>query len=145
MKESLFQFSKPLLEDVVFKVNDGEIQGEKIEIKHEVFVKVDENSDNSKETLVHVKVRIGGPSKTDDSIDVDAYPFFIEISMQSNFIFEKIEDEALKNELLRKNAPVLLVSYIRTIVHIITSMSKFPAFDIPFLDFSEPSENRETK
>lgn len=139
MKESSFQFSKPLIEDIQFKVHEGDIKGNRIEIKNELFLKIDE-SDDPNISDVHLKVRLGGSNAESNGIDINALPFYIEVSMKSTFTFDNISDMDLKKDLLTKNAPILILSYIRPIVHMITSMSKYPAYDIPFLDFTEESK-----
>ena len=43
------------------------------------------------------------------------------------------------DQLLRQNAPALLLSYLRPTVAQITSSSEFETFDIPFVNFSGQS------
>lgn len=48
-------------------------------------------------------------------------------------------DNEVENEdlLLKQNAPALLFSYIRPIIATITASSKYPAYDLPFVNFTE--------
>ena len=67
---------------------------------------------------------------------LDAY---IENHMVSVFTGNDL-DEQIDN-LLRKNAPALLLSYARPLIASITNASKFPTYNIPFLDFSAETVN----
>lgn len=143
MKKSQFQFTKPILDKVIFKVSDEQIEAKNVQIQHEIGVRIEDLVENEKEKRVHLEVKLGSPKLDTGEIDVDAFPFYIEVKMQATFLIGEIQDEGLVNELLQKNAPVLLLSYIRPIVHNLSSMSKFPPYDIPFLDFTSSDINEE--
>lgn len=53
---------------------------------------------------------------------------------------ESIDDEMAK-KLLNINAPAALLSYIRPIIASMTGNSKYPALNIPFIDFTEAENN----
>lgn len=63
-------------------------------------------------------------------------PFFVKLIIESKvtWALDDILDEQLEY-FLTKNAPALLLSYARPIVSNITGSSRFPAYDIPFIDF----------
>ena len=52
-------------------------------------------------------------------------------------IWEKDIDDHFVEELLKTNASSLLLGYMRPIVANVTGMTKYPSFNIPFLDMSE--------
>lgn len=72
--------------------------------------------------------------------DDPSNPFCIHLKMGSIFKWDELED-AIVNDLLSKNAPALLISYMRPIVGMITASSRFPTFNIPFIDFRSESDD----
>ena len=64
--------------------------------------------------------------------------------MYSKFLWEEgLNEQEIRNA-LEINAPSLLVSYVRPLVALITGSSKYPSWNIPFLDMRKTSEqNRE--
>lgn len=136
MKESKFQFSKPYIENIVFNPSNENIKTKTFEIKNEFGVKIEELNENKRESKVSLEVKLGTFLSGTEDFDKSGFPFYIEITMSANFKFEEIDDRKLIDELLKRNAPVLLLSYVRPIVHYLTSLSKFPPYDIPFFDFT---------
>lgn len=131
MEKSIFQFTNPQLEDVVFHSNanfDSDLF-ENIQIKSNTSIEIiDDNKAN-----VHLQIEIGDESHVQ--------PFFITIKMGAIFKWETgIEKEMLK-KLLKVNAPALLLSYIRPIVANLTSSSSYPTLNLPYLDMSKNQIN----
>jgi len=125
MKESFFQFSNPQLIDLNFVINedfDEELfNGFSIETKvHKGIVETD------KEAVVRLELLIGG-------IEED-YPFHIKIVMSGKFMCTQKD---YFEKLLNTNAPALLLSYARPIISLVTSQAGYPAFDLPFMNFTE--------
>ncbi len=141
MKNSRFQFSKPYVENIVFNASNDNSVNNKIEIRNEIGIKIDGFEKDENETRVSLDVKLGSFLPNSEEFNINGFPFYIQITMCANFKFEEVEDKDLIDELLKKNAPVLLLSYIRPIVHNLTSMSKFPPYDIPFLDFSDQNND----
>ena len=56
--------------------------------------------------------------------------------MASDFKWEDL-DEKTVDSMLNLNAPALLLSYMRPIVANITNSSKFPTYNLPFINFKE--------
>ena len=123
--KSKFQFKTPILEKFFFKINKNFSIDDFTEID---LLGVTSVSKSSKENLasVSLELTIGDESKKS--------PFYIEISMKSIFKWDENFENSTIDELLRINAPSLLLSYMRPIVANVTSVSEFPGFDIPFLD-----------
>ena len=48
----------------------------------------------------------------------------------------ELEDSKV-NSFLNQNAPALLLSYARPIISMITNASRFPAYNIPFINFAD--------
>lgn len=57
--------------------------------------------------------------------------------MSAKFLWEGDLEEKVVKSLLKSNAPAALLSYIRPIVSMMTMSSKYPALNIPFIDFTK--------
>ena len=79
-------------------------------------------------TLVFLNVVIGG---TEDD------PFSLDAEMCAEFSWEEDEiPEDIIPLFLRRNAPALLLGYLRPIVATTIQMSGLPPYNIPFMDFT---------
>ena len=56
--------------------------------------------------------------------------------MSSDFEWEDM-DESMIDTMLHINAPALLLGYMRPIVATITNSSKYPVYNLPFINFNE--------
>ena len=123
LKESKFKFEKPILKR--FSFNENEAFEKKEELKMEIELE---------------KEITGGVSVILKTVNSNEIPFFIEIEMYSKFIWEEeLTEEEIINA-LEINAPSLLISYIRPLVALVTGSSKYPAWNIPFLDMRKTKE-----
>ena len=123
LKESKFKFEKPILKR--FSFNENEAFEKKEELKIEIELE---------------KEKTGGVSVILKTVNSNEIPFFIEIEMYSKFIWEEeLTEEEIINA-LEINAPSLLISYIRPLVALVTGSSKYPAWNIPFLDMRKTKE-----
>ena len=123
LKESKFKFEKPILKR--FSFNENEAFEKKEELKIEIELE---------------KEITGGVSVILKTVNSNEIPFFIEIEMYSKFIWEEeLTEEEIINA-LEINAPSLLISYIRPLVALVTGSSKYPAWNIPFLDMRKTKE-----
>ena len=130
MKESFFQFQDPVLLKMNYNENENfNIQEfKKMKMDFEVFV--NKNEDFS--AFVSLELEIGKEENN---------PFYINIKMGSKFTWIDDVPDKMIDELLNVNAPVLLTGYIRPIISLITSSSRFPTFYLPFIDFTNESEH----
>lgn len=131
MKESGFQFIRPYLQELIFSEN------QKFDFNEEHTNGVAMNNSFS----VHVEKDSAKPMARviltlEINKDEDDVPFKIKASIASLFRWGSEEEERI-NRMLKINAPALLLSYLRPIVAQITNSSKFPAYNIPFLNFTE--------
>lgn len=130
MKTSDFQFSTPLLSEFEFYINNEyDADGEEIDVSLKILVNKERVEE--REAVVELTVEIG---EKDDSA-----PFYIKATEGALF---KWKENAFNGEhdidnLLDINAPALLVSYLRPIVSGITAASKYPSYNIPFINFNE--------
>lgn len=127
-KKSYFQFGDPRIVRLEFHINE-EFDREKFEgfeIENEVSNAVIEEG---KEALVKLGIRIGNEEET--------VPFSIVIEMVGKFRMEEVVSEEIFRTCLDVNAPSLLMSYARPIVTLVTAQAGFPAFNLPFVNFTE--------
>lgn len=126
MKKSNFQFKNPELTKLNFIVNDdfdkNNFQTMKINSKIDIYA----NEEDGKSAKVSLKLVLGD--------DIENSPFYIEIAMSAVFIWNDIIDDEKLKIVLEENAPSLLLSYMRPIISNITSNSKYPTYNLPFID-----------
>lgn len=127
MKESKFQFKIPKLMELKFRKNEDYSGNEK-----DLKIKVSTNVDR-KEIEASVTLNI----KIFDEEDFENYPYYINIIMQGDFKWEKdLNDEQIE-DLLNKNAPAILLSYMRPYFSDITTGSGYPPLILPLLNFND--------
>ncbi len=127
MKKSKFQFTDPELEKLEFDINT-EYNADKFDgIVLESHTQIKRNDSN--EAYIALTLRIGGNEENQ--------PFSILVKMSANFSWEENLEEKLVKSLLKSNAPAALLSYIRPIVSMMTMSSRYPALNIPFIDFTQ--------
>ena len=127
MKKSKFQFTDPELEKLEFDINE-EYDVDKFDgimMNSHTQVKLGD----SNEAYVALTLRIGS--------DEENQPFTILVKMSAKFSWEGDLEEKVVKSLLKSNAPAALLSYIRPIVSMMTMSSKYPALNIPFIDFTK--------
>lgn len=128
MKTSQFQFINPYLVEVNFKVNSNfELENVAVEMQNEFSVQVKRSESENRANVQLV---------LDSNIDNADAPFEVHIVVASDFRWENIEEEKVEN-MLKSNAPALLLSYMRPIVANLTNSSNFPAYNLPFVNFKE--------
>lgn len=126
MEQSKIQFDIPILRKFEFIENDFVTQtndfmlGIKIENKY----KKDEKLYRAQVVL---NVDIGEKSRKS--------PYYIGVEYSANFIWEN--EISNIDDYLNINAPALLYGYVRTLVSIVLSNTKFMRIDLPFMDFSK--------
>lgn len=135
MKKSDFQFVRPYLQKLVFLENDqfdmDTEEAEEIEMHNTFSIQVNKSTE---EPLAVVTLNF------EMNKDEKKAPFKIEASISSLFRWQMMNDEQV-NRMLRINAPAMLLSYLRPIISQITNSSKFPVYDLPFLNFADEQVN----
>lgn len=134
MKNSPFKFQAPTLTRLSFVLNEeffesgGTINPEiSFENNFEVNVYRNEQNDKSKVELV---CRIYPSDKT-------KAPFTVEAAIVSIFSWDKGLNPNIVDNLLQRNAPALLLGYLRPIIATVTNTPRTPAYHIPFMDFTK--------
>lgn len=132
MKESLFQFTAPELKSLTFSITENFHSENKTisletKISSHLFNVKQEGEDAS--ASVEVSVTIGKPD--------GSQPFYIDAIEAANFKWPSgfyTNDEI--NTLLKKNATALLISYLRPIISNITGYSRYPSYNLPYVDLT---------
>lgn len=124
MKESNFQFKDPYILELNFKENENFVVEKFESLKSNFNVSIN-RSETELEAFITLEVNLG---------DNDRCPFQLSVKIGANFFWSEDFDEELVDICLNKNAPALLISYIRPIIANVTSFSRFPSFNLPFID-----------
>lgn len=127
-KKSYFQFEDPRIVRLEFHINEefDRDKFEGFEIENEVSNAVIEEG---KKALVKLCISIGN--------EKEKVPFSVVIEMVGEFRMEEAVSEEVFQTCLDVNAPSLLMSYARPIVTLVTAQAGFPAFHLPFVNFTE--------
>ena len=88
------------------------------------------SSEEEKEAVVELNIIIGAKENNEA-------PFYVDMVMGAIFKWDDSYDENTVKDLLSINAPALLLGYARPIIATITNMSPFPAYNLPFYNFTE--------
>lgn len=129
MVESNFQFTDPSLSYINFKENKNFMieKGKEIEISTNMTVSIASISES--ESAVGLLIKVG--SEEENS------PFYLETEVVANFRWSGDLKQDNIDTFLNQNAPALLLSYARPIVSLVTNSSHFPAYNIPFINFTK--------
>ncbi|MCI8629248.1 MAG: hypothetical protein HFE57_07060 [Firmicutes bacterium] len=134
MQESNFQFKNPILKKINYHLNEDfdRDKFDKIDLKFQTNV-IGKKSE--KQAIVKLRGEFGESNEN--------FPFYIEIELEAPFKWtEDIPEDVAKN-LLKRNAPALLLSYMRPIVAFITSQSGIVPYNIPYIDFTKENEEND--
>lgn len=134
MQNSPFKFQAPTLTKLSFVLDEkffesgGTVNPEiSFENNFEVNVYRNEQNDKSKVELV---CRIYPSDNT-------KVPFTVDASIMSVFSWDKDLDPNIVTNLLQRNAPALLLGYLRPIIATITNTPFTRPYHIPFMDFTK--------
>lgn len=127
MNKSKFQFSNPELEKIEFLVNKEFNQEvcDGISMQSNIEVKIVATN----EAYVSLTLNVGDSS--------ESQPFDITVKMSATFFWDESINEIQAQKMLNSNAPAALLSYIRPLVSSMTCSSRYPALNIPFIDFTK--------
>lgn len=125
MKNSKFQFDEPFVNKMFFEENERFDKSSVEEIKTNIMCSVLDKTENS--AYVNVQVNIG---------DDENAPFKLCVSMCARFYWDNSDDKSEVDHFLNYNAVALLISYIRPVIANVTMNSRFPVFNLPFIDLT---------
>ena len=107
MEESFFQFKDPVLLKLDYKENQNFDYEKFNEMKLDFEISVNKSKNN--QAFVTLSLVIGEDANN---------PFYLSISMGSEFSWEDEKEDDLISELLNINAPALLTGYMLSLIHI---------------------------
>lgn len=128
MKKSQFQFQNPRISSFIINENKDfdkdKFDGFSISTNLDIQIIEDD-----KEAKVSLTIKIGDK--------IDQYPFFMLVETCSLFKNDGVDNF---NDLLKVNAPALLLSNVRPIIALMTSQLGFKPFYIPFMNFTNSND-----
>lgn len=137
-----FKFSRPFIMEIHFSFNrdypweDDEAGGKKpLEIPLQIEASKPKIEDSSTcEATVSLTATVGeeGPN----------FPYHISVTMSADFEWSDELSPQTVNEMLSRNAPALLLGYVRPYVAQITEASPIGAVHIPFMNFAQQEKPR---
>lgn len=128
LKKSKFKFERPILKRFLFNENKNFEEKEELKIEIELEKRIEKKDKNGEVSIIF------------KTVNSDKIPFFIEVEINSKFMWDDgLTEEEIKNA-LEINAPSLLISYVRPLVALVTGNSKYPSWNIPFLDMRKTSQ-----
>ena len=130
MKKSSLKFTNPIIRELNYEINTIGDETENDSIKISNTFKVNIKRSEEKEAVVELNIIIGTKENNES-------PFYIDMVMGAIFKWDDSYDENTVQDLLSINAPALLLGYARPIIATITNMSPFPAYNLPFYNFTE--------
>lgn len=127
---STFQFSDPSLLKFLFEINNGFVKegSEDINIELNTEIHIQPGPDVNSSVVI-LKLSIGSQD--------DSSPFYIYAEEGAAFRWDPEEMDEQRDKLLKQNAPALLLSYLRPTISLITSVSPFDTYNIPFINFTK--------
>lgn len=134
MKKSDFQFSNPQIEYLNFSQNDEFKPTELgVSMENSFHTEIDKSDEkNSNEAKVSLTLQLNKNNENS--------PFTLDIRMSAWFHWNsEISDKI--DAMLNTNAPALLLGYMRPIVASITNSSKYPVYNLPFINFMSESDS----
>lgn len=135
MKVSEFQYANPHLTEMVFMENPNFVMNkEEVEMVRSITSNIKKLEGNH--AMISVSLTLGAHEDLEDF--ENDQPFWLKCTVEAEFEWsEKIQNGGEINALLEKNAQFLLIGYLRPIVANITNVSKFPVYNLPFINLDE--------
>ena len=140
MKPSIFRFNDPILTDLHFELNEHFTpeSPELTEISSTTNVSVRKSAESNCSAIVSLKIDLPAEQRS-------AFPFFISATMSAQFNWDDgLPDETVES-LLTKNAPALLLGYLRPWIANVTEAGPTSAIHIPFMDFTQEASEKKPK
>ena len=85
----------------------------------------------------HGSITLKELEKIEFLVNKEFQPFDITVKMSATFFGDESINEIQAQKMLNINATAALLSYIRPLVSSMTCSSRYPALNIPFIDFTK--------
>ncbi|MBE6022246.1 MAG: hypothetical protein E7231_03300 [Cellulosilyticum sp.] len=131
MKRSVLKFENPELKKLEFYINDQFDSPEGINLKISSQTRIHKEDDYA---IVELEVMVF--EKGDNR-----YPFNIDICMAGNFRWNQEVTEETLEQLLKCNAPAILLGYIRPYISSVTTGAGYPPLILPLMDFNSNDDS----
>ena len=131
MRKSQFEFTNPELTRLNFEIHEDFCSNTPVNIGIDLSVRISDSltSEETGESTATVAVTLRVGSKDNSS------PFYIEADESANYRWNnRIFSDSEVESLLKGNAVALLISYLRPIISTITAASRYPAYNLPYLN-----------
>lgn len=141
MKPSVFRFKDPVLTNILYELNDqfNSEAPEPEEISTATSVSVGKLESENNTAVVSLKIDLPAEKKND-------FPFFLSATMSAQFNWDDGLDKDVVQSLLTKNAPALLLGYLRPWIAQVTEAGPtHHAIHIPFMDFTQEVTKQDEK
>lgn len=130
MKESFFRLISRSTEEIIFKKNDKyQSPEEGISVEFNFNTKVVNREKNQAE--VNFTFILFSEEKLEKA------PFYLSITEKGEFVWDENAPDNIVEQLLEKNAPAILLSYMRSMISQITAFSGYPTLIVPLINFNE--------
>ena len=132
IKKSQLQFSDPVLKEFHIEINEDFLakhSDEEMIDMPKVVYETDHTAIENNEFFVIGKVVVG-------EVGEDS-PFYAYVTMGARFYYNEDISEELLNNFISVNAPAHILSYMRPVLAMLTSMTPFPSYHLPFLNLIE--------
>ncbi len=133
-KKSGFQFIKPIVRNINYNLSDDFDNTQETFFDNHFNTLIRRIPDKN-EAIVELSIVVGDHEKSKN------VPFTLQMTIGAYFRWEENIGEEIVQDLLKMNAPALLLSYARPIISNITANSSIP-YDIPFMDFTETVKDK---
>ena len=133
MKQSHFKFKEPFVSKINYEINEKCSREEDLDVPISFSVNISRDKEENL-SVVELEIVLGK-----DEFE-EAIPFYIDMTIGAMFAWDNVYDEKTIQSLLQVNAPALLLGYARPLISTITTMSPFPTYNIPFVNFTESEE-----
>ncbi|QQE31659.1 protein-export chaperone SecB [Streptococcus lutetiensis] len=133
--KSSFQFTRPILKEAIFLSNETHLSEGELTFKFEVNAEEPQNSEENNKQYAKVFLTVSNFDFLPENQENIEEPYFLRVTMGATFTWFKDSPYDVDN-LLKINAPSLLLSYIRPVITDLTGLSEYNEEFIPFIDFS---------
>lgn len=129
MKESDIKYTSPCIVEFEFRENARFSLDNDSELKLDTAIGTNCFRNADDEAAVELRIEVG--------VKENNAPFTLRATFVANFKWPEEMSAEMVDAFLSQNAPALLLSYARPYIAMITNASRFPAYNIPFINFKE--------
>ena len=137
MNKSDFQLDSQRIINTEFTLNQGFLITKSLNVELEGKTEIKALSENTAIVVFSLFVYNNKP--------LEEVPFQIKVVSEGKFSWNSDLEKKQLHNYLNFNAPSILLSYMRSVISMITSYAGFSNFMIPLINFYKPSNPRQDK